>query len=488
MMRHLLIIGLFFSTTAYAQVHLRVGSRHAGFPIENFGASDAWSCQYVGKWPEEARAQMADWLFSLDTLPDGSPKGIGLSMWRVNLGAGSAEQGDVSGIKDPWRRAGEISGQDGQLWFLSAARQRHVPQFLGFLNSPPVSLTRNGKAFAVGGKSNIDAARFPALADYIVDEIGRVKKATGVNFDYISPVNEPQWDWSDGGQEGNPYLNSEIYGVVKALDGALGRSRLPTKILVTESGHIKYLLPAGDKPGRDNQIAFFFDPASPNYIGNLSHVGKVVAAHSYFSTSSWEKGIALRRSVAERLAAFGKTRFWQSEYCILGDNEGVIDGRGKDTAMEGALYMARVIHNDLVDGAATAWQWWLAISPYDYKDGLIYVDKRGTGGKYSDSRRLWALGNYSRFVRPGMVRVDAGFEKDSDSTGLSVSVFEDGRSRRRVIVVINENKEARQLVLGVPKEVISYTTTMGENLKKRIFRDGTVDISAHSVTSLVTRF
>ena len=54
--------------------------------IDNFAASDAWSCQFVGNWPEEKKNAIADLLFSTDTLKDGTPKGIGLSMWRYNIG------------------------------------------------------------------------------------------------------------------------------------------------------------------------------------------------------------------------------------------------------------------------------------------------------------------------------------------------------------------------------------------------------------------
>ena len=32
--------------------------------IRNFGASDAWTCQYVGLWPDVKKNQVADWLFS----------------------------------------------------------------------------------------------------------------------------------------------------------------------------------------------------------------------------------------------------------------------------------------------------------------------------------------------------------------------------------------------------------------------------------------
>ena len=88
-----------------------------------------------------------------------------------------------------------------------------------------------------------------------------------------------------------------------------------------------------------------------------------------------------------------------SEYCILENNE-LIYGGGKDLGMDAAIYMAKVIHADLTIANASAWHWWLAISKYNYKDGLIYVENRPEGG-YEDSKSLWVLGNYSRFIRPG---------------------------------------------------------------------------------------
>jgi hypothetical protein len=71
----------------------------------------------------------------------GQPKGIGLSLWRFNIGAGTAEQGAASGIKDEWRRAESFLNNDGtynwdkqagQVWFLKAAKERGVNEFLAF--------------------------------------------------------------------------------------------------------------------------------------------------------------------------------------------------------------------------------------------------------------------------------------------------------------------------------------------------------------------
>ena len=86
--------------------------------IHSFGASDCWSLAMVGRYyPEEKKKQIAEWLFSLEKDANGNPKGIGLSQWRFNIGAGSAEQGKESRITNEWRRAEGFYGTDGSLNF-----------------------------------------------------------------------------------------------------------------------------------------------------------------------------------------------------------------------------------------------------------------------------------------------------------------------------------------------------------------------------------
>ena len=55
---------------------------------------------------------------------------------------------------------------------------------------------------------------------------------------------------------------------------------------------------------------------------------------------------------------------------------------------------------------AKSWQWWRAVGG-DYKDGLIreYTNDDLKDGRVEDSKLMWALGNYSRFIRPGAVRL-----------------------------------------------------------------------------------
>ncbi|OKS85405.1 glycoside hydrolase [Mucilaginibacter polytrichastri] len=447
--------------------------------IDNFGASDAWSCQFIGNWPEEKKNKIADLLFSRDTLANGSPRGIALSLWRFNIGAGSAEQAGQSGIKDEWRRAESFLNPDGtynwqkqagQVWFLKAAQKRGVNQFLGFVNSPPVNFTQNGKAYANGGKVNLAVNQYDAFANYLAAVVKGVDKVSGIKFNYISPVNEPQWDWSDGGQEGCPYTNTEIAGLVRAIGKSFAQNNVRSKILVSEAGSINYLFTAGDKPGKGNQINDFFKPGSPNYIGGLKNINKAIAAHSYFTTSPVASAIKSRQALAQNVSDIPGLAFWQSEYCILGDNAGEIDGNKRDLGIDAALYLAKVIYTDLTVANASAWQWWTAISPYDYKDGLIYIDKNKTDGDYYASKMLWAMGNYSRFVKPGSVRVDAQAAKDQ----LLVSAFKNGNNL--TVVIINNSAENIPVSLHVDGRKITHA--------KAFSTSSSADLKASNITDI----
>ena len=464
--------------------------------IDNFGASDAWSCQFVGNWPDEKKNAIADLLFSTDTLVNGNPKGIGLSLWRYNIGAGSANQGVKSGIKDEWRRAASFMNDSNdamnrikaQNWFLLAARNRGVKQFLGFFNSPPVNLTANEKAFASKGLTNINVNHYNDFAVSAVNAINNVKKSTGISFNYISPVNEPQWDWSDDKQEGCPYTNFEISKLVKNFDEELRRNNLETKIILPESGHLKYLLKSNDKPGKDDQVNTFFNPSSSGFIGNLSTVERSIAAHSYFSTSPYNDAIALRKPIVKTISKIKGLQLWQTEYCILGDNSGEIDGNKRDLGIDAGLYVAKVIYEDLVWANASAWQWWLAISPYNYKDGLIYVDKNNSDGNYYDSKILWTLGNYSAFVRPGMKRIEAS----TTAKEFLVSAFT-GDNNKSVIVVVNPSADRKTVslkkqgvMISANEAMVTYTTDATNNLKKNIVTANELVIPAKSVVSIIT--
>lgn len=469
--------------------------------MEHFGASDAWSAQFVGLWPDQKKTAIAELLFSSEVDEKGAPKGIGLSLWRFNVGAGSAEQGEESGIRDEWRRAESFlsadgsydwSKQAGQVWFAKAAQEFGVGKLLVFPNSPPVSMTKTGRAFASEGKSNLAADKYKAFGNYLSQVIKGLGEK-GLNVDYVSPVNEPQWDWSDGGQEGTPFWNNEIAGIAKAVDQALEENNLNTKIDVAEAGKINYLYEQADKAGRGDQITDFFKPESPNFIGNLKHLSRNISAHSYFTTSPYESAVQQRISLNTSLNTVEGLGYWMSEYCILGDNGGEINGNGRDLGIDPALYLARVIHNDLTVANASAWHWWIAISPYDYKDGLIYVDKQKEDGNFYESKMLWALGNYSRFVRPEYHRVAVQVDgQKQQSPELLVSGYQSPDRSELVLVLVNSGIKDLDVDLfedGVSSTAKNvYVTSKDKDLELVLLdgsQDHTINIPARSIVTVI---
>ncbi len=477
--------------------------------IDGFGASDAWSMWQIGEWDDSLQTKVADWLFSAD-------KGIALSVWRFNAGAGSATQGDSAQINRDTRTE-YFERQTGQRRFLRLAKERGVPTFLAFYNSPPVHLTQNGLATNTGrgGTLNLREDAYGDYAAYIADVLEKAKQEDGIEFGYVCPVNEPDghWNWLGPKQEGSPATNREIARIARVLDAELQKRQLATKILINESSDLRCMLGVYEADWqRGNEIECFWNPDSADtYVGNLKSVASVMAGHSYWTNtpvlSPSDPGYdsiglyGYRRRVAEALKRVGKD-FWMTELCIMGNDEEIHGGGGFDFSMEEALYVARVMHYDLTVANARSWQWWRAAGG-NYKDGLIrmYVkgERLGPGkgvaerNMVRDSKLMWTLGNYSRFVRPGAVRFD--MEGEMSAKGLMLSAYRnvDGCV---AVVAINYSGEDRvanvamdaSLKKGKVAEAYRTSDKAGEDLKhvgKANLRK--VSLPARSVTTLVVR-
>lgn len=482
--------------------------------IDGFGASDAWQCQFVGKrWPLETRERIADWLFSREVDSDGNPRGIGLSIWRFNIGAGSAEQGTNSGIANPWRRGesmlgpdGKIDGtrQPGQRWFLEAAKRRGVESLLAFVNAPPVGLSRNGKGYAPKGEAhlNLRPEKLEAYASFLADVVEHFEKQ-GLHFDYLSPFNEPQWPWDAGNQEGTPALNLELYGLVRCLSKELWQRRLTTQLVIGEAATIGHAAKVMSNDGRDRQADFFFNPGSPFYVADLPNVASILSAHAYHSVWPVAKQVDYRRQLRQAFLTINpRLGYWQSEYCILEQNSEIGHGGGRDLGIDTALFVARIIHHDLTLADARSWQWWTALSQVDFKDGLIYLDDGSQGqtgrmgpetvslmdhGVARDSKLLWALGNFSRFIRPGMVRIGCTVDPESSPVdGLLASAYQDPGGTQ-VVVLINLSKLPVRCNVGNRANLDTYATSSNSNLKHRRETGSVVEMQGRSLLTCVIR-
>lgn len=482
--------------------------------IDGFGASDAWSMRFVGEMPQSTQNAVADLLFSSDTYANRNPKGIGLSIWRFNIGAGSVEQGDSSRINFGTRTdcflnpdgTYDWNKQAGQRRFLKLAKERGVPYLLGFLNSPPVYFTQNGLATNTGrgGTYNLQPDKYDDFARFMADVIVGLKQHDGITIDYISPVNEPDghWNWLGPKQEGTPATTREIARVARELDREFTRRGIDTKITIPESSDYRCMMATHITDWqRGYEIRAFFTPDSTDtYVGNLKHLPRLMAGHSYWTNTPVETMKATRIALNDTLKKYG-VDFWQSEVCIMGNDEEIGGGNGYDRTMKTALYVARMIHHDLVYANARTWQWWRAIGG-DYKDGLLhqYKDAATSNDTIVDSKLLWALGNYSRFIRPGAVRIDVSAidskgkpvaNSVTDPYGLMLSAYRNADGSI-VLVAINYSDQTKDFVLQLPDKKMtlrqSYTTSErdGENLafRKQNLKSGTtVRIPAKSIVT-----
>ena len=100
----LLLIILVGSVPAMAAETLTIDESVTHQTLESFGTSGAWWSQYVGLWDDKYMNTMKTNRQRIATLLYDQKYGIGLTGYRYNLGAGSADSG-LGNYWDPNRRA-----------------------------------------------------------------------------------------------------------------------------------------------------------------------------------------------------------------------------------------------------------------------------------------------------------------------------------------------------------------------------------------------
>lgn len=476
--------------------------------LAGFGASDCWMPAYVGKYWTSGRDKISELLFSSE-IQSGNPKGIGLSMWRVNLGGGSAGQGDDSGIEDKSRRAESYLTDDlsfdwtrceGQRYFMNRAKEFGCESMVLFSNTPPVQYTYNGKGFSNrGGTSNLKSEHYTDFAAYMAD-VARHYLNEGYPVTHISPVNEPQYNW-ESGQEGSGWTNDEIARLARELDKELTQRNLSTEILLGESGDWEYLYKIKNDNNRSNVLSAFFTAGSSAYVGDLEHVKKRICGHSYWTDGTWDGMRNVRAQVAQA-AQKQDIDVWQSEWSMLGDGYSSSEFAGYDAAteMDIALYMSKVIHNDLTVAGVSSWSYWTSMDMprWGHKNRFLLIALTPVGGvegdveqegSYQATPTLWVLGNYSRFIRPGYRRISLELNESRSFFG---SAWISPESDKIVAVYTNLSEKGVRLNEthtgwnNEVKEVTTYTTTANKNLKEStVTNSQQVILDAESVTTVV---
>lgn len=475
--------------------------------LEHFGASMFWTIDPTESWPADTKEMLAMRLMS-------EAGGIGLSSLRFDFGGGDTGTGNQTSEPYTWRfpailKAAPTSSFDwsrrqGQQWFLRRARDMGIENLTLASISPPYWMTKSGRSFCTNasGTTNLDPAKAGDYADYLTEILLHFQNHEKTTFDHISPVNEPEWDWESGSQEGDRATAADIARIVTALHSRMQSTGLDTttKILVGEHAMVNPLLDdsyhrqysGGNWNGGNNAAGYGkYREYLKDLFGNPALFGKIdpsAAYHSYFTDDIPTLQSNLR-SLAAKNAADRGVRLKQSEYSILGAY-----GSGRDLQLEPAQHVFRVIHKDLTVAGVSAWSWWLGLSPHNYKDGLVYTDfdqSSDTNPRLFDSKIMWTLGNFSRFIRPGYRRIGSGGHDNLN--GLMSSSWQSPDGKETVIVAANFS--SAPLVVDLPERPTNATghfldwqrwvTDRGRNLRKESSVKSQTTLPAQSITTFV---
>jgi hypothetical protein len=218
-----------------------------------------------------------------------------------------------------------------------------------------------------------------------------------VNIYAISVQNEP--DFNTTNYESCVWTAQQIHDFVPCLSAALAASNASsTKIILPESMHWQSNINLYTTAMEDPDVAAL--------------VG-IIANHNY-------DGIDYNHGATTPpapLPGYGKPT-WETE---------VGTGASFDGSISDGLYWGGRIHQFLTVAEANAWHyWWLIDGNTDQNGGL-------TNQYGNPAKRMYVLGNFSRFVRPGFYRIGV-----SDNTSpLQISAYKDPTSRAFAIVAIN---------------------------------------------------
>ncbi len=132
--------------------------------------------------------------------------------------------------------------------------------------------------------------------------------------------------------------------------------------------------------------------------------------------------------------------------------------QGPTSDINNGVAVAGWIHSALVDGQASAWLWWwYQASGTDDNEGLLL--KSGT-----DTKRHYTLGNFSKFIRPGYMRVDI---TGTVPSGVLLSAYTG--SGTVVVVAINKSTGSVTVPISIaggtaPASCTPWVTSASANL------------------------
>ncbi len=482
-------IGGWFGVTADS-TKIKINKLSCEQEITGWGTSGCWWAQELGKC--DSAEEVTKLIFS--------EEGLGLNVYRYNIGGGERDNPNSrlnpnsSRSTESFLVWSEDAGEWVYDWDKDAAAQKVLDMALSygcvdtvimFANSPHYSMCVSGQAS--GGlepaQSNLKKECYQDYVDYFLD-ITQHFIDKGVPVKYISPINEPQWDWGGGwvGQEGCHYEIDEAVELIRLFALAIKERNMPVKLSVLESGQV------GDH-AMDCIDLLYADEDIRDVLGTYAY-------HSYWT----DKNFLLKEAFGEYLQLqYPEVEVEMSEWCELPCQHTIED-------IDGALIMARTIGEDVSLTGVNSWSSWVAVNEGgEYADSMIAIGD--TYNEYTIAKRYYSMAHYSKFVPVGSHAVEVSLsvadvksekawwkqwigDKEYDvylvDNYMTVSAFKTP-DKKYVAVIVNEGeaKEVSFNMLGYDMSV--YTTDAEKDMELTNHTKGhkKITIGEKSITTVV---
>lgn len=410
-------------------------------------------------------------------------KGIGLSILRNGIGDKGTEEswgGEINGPEktiEPQDGVWDKNVDDTQIWLMQEAKKYGCDRFYSIPWSPPAWMKDNNNI----SRGHLKKDMYQKFAEYLAEYVKIYKEEFGIDIYAISPQNEPD---TDPGYSSCKYEPEELCTLVRDYIGPEFKKRgLNTKIIISEAANFDFDLcePAAN------------DPEAMKYIDMFS-------MHGYWRDPPVKP---------EKAFELGK-KVWQTEYC---------DIFGRDSSITDGIKWARVIHEHMVTAESSAFFYWYLAHQYPHNDEpLIHINV--DDDTFVVNKRVWTFGNFSKFIRPGFVRVDAE-TLESDNIKITsrpdpevvlpprdtikemfrkadpaayISAYKNPENGQLVIVCVNDTDENVDIETELLKKGTFevYRTSEDENLQKihdTKAKDGKLSILLRpkSVTTYVSK-
>lgn len=331
--------------------------------------------------------------------------------------------------------------------------------------SPPAAMKSNGDTICNNGSGDgiLNAGSYGAYATWLSNYIKSLA-SQGTTLYALSVQNEPTFCPTT--YDGAIWSDTNLDTFIKTNLG-------PTMASQGQSG-VRIIMPESSDYSNLNSVAdtCMADSGCYNFLG-------INAWHDYDATYNPPN------AASNPYSSLGKG-YWETEASAGPGFGPSLCGGCWDPSMADGLLWASIIDDRMAVRNANSWQFWWIIGLNNDNEGLTNPAVGAT-----DSKRMYVLGQYSKFVRPGWVRIDA---THAPTSGVTVSAYKEPTGNNFAIVATNQNSSPSTVTFNMSgfstTSVSPWVTSASLSLTQQpnIAVSGTsftTTLAANSVTSFV---